>query len=86
MYDLFKSYDAPEDDDTISATVQTLWEKGVKVQSQLVHCPPEVLSQYLSPATHGRQLILAHCIIAKLKEENKKNDPMSQAFKLMAKE
>ena len=86
MFDLFKRHDIDEDDEVIGATVQLLNESGVKKQTQLENCPLEVLNHYLPPATHGRNLILVHCLLSKLEEERKKEDPTAQAMRLMAKE
>jgi len=86
MFDLFKNHEIDEDDYVIGDTIRVLKENGIRKRMQLENCPLEVLNHYLPPTTHGRNLILVHCLLSKLKKESAKEDPTAQAMRLMAKE
>ena len=75
-----------ESDDLISETVQRLANNGCDSTYKIRNCPPEVFNVYLPPTSHGRHLILVHCLKNKLCDDDKGRDPMVQATKAWARE
>ena len=86
MFTFFQEYGVEEDEDIISDTIKILNAKGVRFKDQLQNCPHEVLTHYLPPESHGRHLVVVHCLLAKIKAAESKHDITAQAMRMMVKE